>query len=88
MRSKTSALTSSYSQDKSKMRRMTSKNNYTCVHKYLEQLLYINLLYLVFSQGSNNQRTNHSRQRSHPVRNAHQDAGIARSNVQMIDIKT
>lgn len=38
-------------------------------------------------QGSNNHRTHHSRQCSHTIGNAHQDAGIARSNVQMIDIK-
>lgn len=44
--------------------------------------------HFVFSQSSNNQGTNHARKRPHPVRNAHQDAGIARSNVQMIDIKT
>lgn len=52
------------------------------------KVLGISQLYLVFSQSSNNQGTHHSRQSSHPVRNAHQDAGIARRNIQMIDIKT
>lgn len=45
-------------------------------------------LYLMFSHSSNNKGTHHSRQRSHTIRNAHQDAGIARSNIQMIDIET
>lgn len=44
--------------------------------------------HFVFSQSSDNQGTNHARKRPHPVRNAHQDAGIARSDIQMIDIKT
>lgn len=45
-------------------------------------------MHLIFCQGSNNQRAHHPRKCSYAVRNAHQDAGIARSNIQMVDIKT
>lgn len=43
--------------------------------------------HLVFGHRTDNKRAHHPRQRTHAVGNAHQDAGVAWSDVQMIDIK-
>lgn len=43
--------------------------------------------YLVFGHRTDNKRAHHSRQSTHAVRNTHQDAGVAWSDIQMIDIK-
>lgn len=48
---------------------------------------YFSSSYLVFGHCTDNKRAHHPRQRTHAVRNAHQDAGVAWSDVQMIDIK-
>ena len=42
---------------------------------------------LVFSQGSYDQRTDHPRQGSNPVGDAHEDAGVARGDVQMVYVE-
>ena len=44
-------------------------------------------LHLVFSQRSDDQRTHHSRQSSHAIGDSHQDTGIARGDIQVVDIK-
>lgn len=43
--------------------------------------------HLVFGHSTNNQWAHHPRQSANTVRDAHQDASIARRNVQVIDIK-
>lgn len=43
--------------------------------------------YLVFGHGTNDQRAHHARERAHAVRDAHQNTGVARSDVQMIYIE-
>lgn len=43
--------------------------------------------YLVFGHGTNDQRAHHARERAHAVRDAHQNTGVARSDVQMIHIE-
>lgn len=37
--------------------------------------------------GTNYKWANHTRQGAHTVGDTHEDAGVARSNVQMVDIK-
>lgn len=44
-------------------------------------------LYLVLCHSTNNEWTHHPRQGPHAVRNAHKDAGITWSNIQVIDVK-
>lgn len=48
---------------------------------------YVSSSYLVFGHRTDNKRAHHPRQSTHAVRNAHQDAGVAWRDVQMIDIK-
>lgn len=43
--------------------------------------------YLVLCHSANNQWAHHPGQSTHTIRNAHQDTGIAWSDVQVIDIK-
>lgn len=43
--------------------------------------------HLVLGHGTNDQRAHHSRQSTDTVGDAHQDASVAWSNVQVIDIK-
>lgn len=48
---------------------------------------YVSSSYLVFGHRTDNKRAHHPRQSTHAVGNAHQDAGVAWRDVQMIDIK-
>lgn len=48
---------------------------------------YFSSSYLVFGHRTDNKRAHHPRQGAHAVRDAHQDAGVAWSDVQVIDIK-
>lgn len=43
--------------------------------------------HLMLCHGTNYKWANHTRQGAHTVGDTHEDAGIARSNVQMVDIK-
>ncbi len=38
--------------------------------------------------GTNYKRANHTRQSAHTVGNTHEDASIARCNIQVVDIET
>lgn len=51
------------------------------------KLCYYSSSYLVFGHRTDNKRAHHPRQSAHAVRDAHQDAGVARSDVQVIDVK-
>ena len=44
--------------------------------------------YLVFGHGAHNKGAHHSRERPHTVGDAHEDAGISRSNVQVVHVET
>lgn len=48
---------------------------------------YFSSSHLVFGHRTDNKRAHHPRQSTHTIRNAHQDAGVAWSDVQVIDIK-
>lgn len=42
----------------------------------------------MLGHGADNEGTDHSRQGSHSVGDPHENAGVARSDVQVVDIKT
>lgn len=44
--------------------------------------------HLVFGHSTYNERADHTRESAHSIRNTHQYAGVPRSNVQVVDIKT
>ena len=41
----------------------------------------------MFGHGTNNERAHHARQSAHTVGDAHEDTGIAGSNVQVVHIE-
>lgn len=44
--------------------------------------------YLVPCHGAHNERTDHSREGSHSIGDAHENAGVTRGNVQVVDVET
>lgn len=62
---------------------VTSDNDEKCL-----LLLQYQLTHLVLRHGPHNKRADHPGQGAHAVGDSHQDAGVARSDVQVVHVKT